>query len=249
MSKVVIVPDLQIPLHDQEAVERLLRYTRKSEPGAIFAVGDEWDAYEVSRFDRGTYREFGMSFEDSRRMVSSIMGSFAAIAPLHISRSNHGDRLDNYLMHNAPALFGDSAFTIEALLGYAENPRITFHREPFLFAPGWALLHGDEKGFSQVSGQTARKAAEHYGTSVLIGHTHRQGWWRSTAMLNGEVTKELHGIEVGHLMDVKQAHYLGAGAGNWQKGFAILEIRNGRVYPQLVPLDDRGRFFLDGKLW
>jgi len=135
------------------------------------------------------------------------------------------------------------------LLGYRDNPNITYHEKPWIFAPGWALLHGDEKGMSQVSGQTARKAAEFYNTSVVIGHTHRQGWWRSTAMLNGVPTKELHGIESGHLMDVKEACYVGSQAANWQKGFVVLDIRGTRVYPQLVPLDDRGRFYLDGRLW
>ena len=249
MSRIVVIPDLQIPLHDEEGVDRLLHYTKKTEPGAIFCVGDEWDAYEVSRFEKGSYRENGWSFEAGRKAVRDIMGSFANIAPLHISRSNHGDRLDKYLKYHAPALYGDSDFTVEALLGYRDNPRITYHQGAFQFAPGWALLHGDEKGLSQIAGMTARKAAEFYNTSVVIGHTHRQAWWRKTAMLNGEPTLELHGIEVGHLMDVSQAEYNGALAANWQKGFALLEIRSGRVYPQLVPFDDRGRFYLDGKLW
>ncbi len=249
MSRVIVLPDLQIPLHDPDAVARLLRYTKNVQPKAIFCVGDEWDAYEVSRFDRGTYREFGMSFEDSRKQVRDIMSAFAAVAPLHISRSNHGDRLEKYLMRNAPALYGDSDFTVEALLGYRDNPSITYHPKAFRFAPGWALLHGDERPLSQNAGQTAKKAAEFYGVSVVIGHTHRQGWWRGTSMLEGQVTRDLHGLEVGHLMDVEQAYYLGAKAADWQKGFAVLDIRNNRVYPQLIPLDDRGRFFLDGKLW
>jgi hypothetical protein len=49
-------------------------------------------------------------------------------------------------------------------------------------------------------------------------------------------TNTLYGLEVGHMMDVKQASYLTSGSANWQHGIGILVERNRKVVPFAVPI-------------
>jgi hypothetical protein len=59
----------------------------------------------------------------------------------------------------------------------------------------------------------------------------------------------LHGVEVGHLMDVKQVSYLKTGVGDWCQAFAVLTIEHRRVFPHLVLIDSRGHFHYGGRTW
>lgn len=58
-------------------------------------------------------------------------------------------------------------------------------------------------------------------------------------------------MEVGHLMDLRSsgANYIREKAANWQQGFGILYIQDNHVVPQLVPINEKGKFIVDGKEW
>jgi hypothetical protein len=46
----------------------------------------------------------------------------------------------------------------------------------------------------------------------------------------------LYGLEVGHMMDIKQASYLTSGSANWQTGIGILVQSGTTVTPFAVPI-------------
>ena len=62
-------------------------------------------------------------------------------------------------------------------------------------------------------------------------------------------TRTVWGMEVGNLMDAKQASYLKGGISNWQKGFGVLWVEGKKVTPQLVPINQDGSFSFLGKVW
>ena len=97
------------------------------------------------------------------------------------------------------------------------------------------MAHGDEGRSVQVPGSTAMSLAKKLGKSVVCGHTHKLGLQHETTGLNGN-TNTLFGLEVGHLMDIKQASYLNTGIANWQQGFGILVEKNRKVTPYTVPI-------------
>ena len=98
------------------------------------------------------------------------------------------------------------------------------------------MAHGDEGRMSGVPGATALKLAQQVGKSVVCGHTHRLGLQHHTTGLNGK-TSTLYGLEVGHMMDMKQASYLTSGVANWQQGVGMLvENKQGRFVPYTVPI-------------
>ena len=248
MKRIVVLPDLQVPLHDGRAVTNLIKFIKEYQPDELFCVGDEADQYEISRWDKGTEKEFGGTYQKNLDMTREIMGRFKEALgnkPFHVMRSNHGEsRIRSYL-RSAPAFSSLRVLDYPALLGYKEMG-ITYHRKLWEFAPGWILAHGDEGSQNQTAGGTAMALARKTGKSVVCGHTHKAGLQHSHSGYNGVHTQKLYGVEVGHLMDMSKATYLPANSGNWQQAFTILYIDANKVTPVVVPINNRS-FVVEGK--
>jgi hypothetical protein len=247
---IVVVSDMQVPLHDAKAVDAVVRFVSDFQPDELVNVGDDADCPEVGTWKRGLADEYGGTFQDGLDETREVHRQFRLSLgdkPYHVSRSNHTDRLQSYINRNAPALSPVRGLRLETLLGYDELG-IKFHRQPFQIAPGWVCAHGDEGSLSRISGRTAGLLAEKWGVSVVCGHSHRAGMSLKSYGYAGKVTKTVTGLEVGHLMDLKKATYLAGGSGDWQQAFAILYVRSGRVTPVLVPIQG-GKFTVEGKVY
>lgn len=248
MKSYVVVSDLQVPYHHRKAVDNLLEFIREYQPDGLLNVGDDVDAPEPSRWNKGLAGEYAPTLQAGLDATADLHLSFRQALgpglPYHVSRSNHGDRTETYVRKYAPALASLRCLDISALLGY-EEADITFHRKPFEFAPGWLLMHGDEGGSSTAPGGTAASLARLTGKSVICGHTHKLGAQHYTTGVNG---KQVHrwGLEVGHLMDVKKASYLAAGTANWHAGFGVIHVEGTSVSWDLVPVAPNGSFIYDG---
>lgn len=255
----VVLSDIQAPLHDARAVSMVTEFVADFRPDGILCVGDEADQPEISRWSKGTAEEYAPTFEAGLRSAYDVMHGFAKALgpgkPFHVMRSNHTTtRLDRYLRY-APAFGAASWMTYPRLMGYGTVPLIdgrdeplpvTFHHKMWEFAPGWMLAHGDESGMSRAPGGTALALAVKAGRSVVCGHTHKIGVQHHTSSVDGRITGQVTGVEVGHLMDEKQAGYVTVA--NWQKGFALMSIQGRRV--QVDPIRvDRGGFLYWGDSW
>jgi hypothetical protein len=251
MKRVVVLSDMQIPLHDARAITAVEQFVKDFKPDELYCVGDEADQFEISRWDKGTALEYAGTYQKNLDRTSEIMGRFKdAIGdkPFHVMRSNHGEtRVKSYLKKWAPALDSLRELKYERLLGYDEMG-ITYHNKLWQFAPGWVLAHGDEGNAVQTPGGTAMALAKRIGLSVVSGHTHKAGIQHFHAGYGGKITRPLYGVEVGHLMDMQKASYLPSGHGNWQQAFSILYIRAGNVTPVIVPINGRS-FTVEGKLY
>lgn len=251
MKRVVVLSDMQIPLHDARALTAIEQFTRDWAPDELYCVGDEADAWEISRWEKNSAKEYAGTFQTSLDKTTEIMGRFKdAIGdkPFHVMRSNHGEtRLKSYLKKWAPALDSLRELKYERLLGYDELG-ITYHNQIWQFAPGWALAHGDEGSAVQTPGGTAMGLAKRIGLSVVCGHTHKAGIQHYHQGYGGKITKALYGVEIGHTMDMQKAKYLPSGYGNWQQAFSVLYIRQGNVTPVIVPINGRS-FTVEGQLY
>jgi hypothetical protein len=246
---IVVVSDMQVPLHDAKAVKNVIRFVDDFRPDMLVNVGDDADCTEVGSWKRGLVEEYGGTFQKGLGATRAIHRQFRnAVGPMpyHVSRSNHTDRLEAYIKRHAPALSPVRGLRLEDLLGYDELG-IVFHREPFQIAPGWVCAHGDEGSLSRIAGRTAGLLAEKWGVSVVCGHSHRAGLSSKSYGYAGKVTGMVTGLETGHLMDVKKATYVGGGHADWQQAFSILYVRSGKVTPVLVPIHAGGKFTVEGK--
>lgn len=237
-GRYVVLSDLQWPFHDAKALRAVLQFVRDLKPAGVLNVGDELDQDTVSRWNKSTAREYSPVLRQDIRDLSAWTGHLRDAlgdGPIHISRSNHGDRLQKYVTQYAPALVGFEELEITNLLRYPELG-VTYHWKPFEFAPGWMLAHGDEGSLSRIAGSTALGLAKKWGKSVVCGHTHRAGITHESTGVNANL-RTLTGFEVGNLMSLKKAGYLKAQSANWQQGIGLLEIDDRlRVVPQFVPI-------------
>src|ERR1041385_2267293 len=58
MKTIMVIPDLQIPLHDERFLGKLLAVTEYIEPDVLAFVGDLTDSTEVGRWVKGTAGEY-----------------------------------------------------------------------------------------------------------------------------------------------------------------------------------------------
>lgn len=236
----VVVPDIQAPFHDPRAVQAILDFIKRVKPDGLMCVGDEIDLPSVSRWHKDSATEYTGSLMNDVKVTHDIVAAFREALgkgkPFHMSRSNHGDRLGKYINKYAPALAEYAApgglLDIPTLVGYGQLG-VTYHRQPFEFTAGWVLCHGDEGNLSPLAGRTATNlAVSKFGKSVVCGHTHRAGSSAQTTGVNGKTTT-LYGVEVGHVMDLKKAHYMKALSANWQQACGLVEA-NGKATAALA---------------
>jgi hypothetical protein len=218
MKRTVIVPDLQVPCHDEIAVRNVASFIKAYRPDSVITLGDDRDqAVEV--------------------LWSLVEHSKEA----HMIRSNHTDRLYNVIMKKIPAFLALPELRFEKFLKLDELG-IVYHKKPYAFQKGWVAVHGDEQGINPNAGLTALGAARRHGLSVICGHTHRAGMSAFTEASGGKIGRILRGVEGGHLMDVRKAGYT-KGTMNWQQAFVLVED----TQVTLVNLEKDGTFVVHGR--
>ncbi|MFB9926298.1 hypothetical protein ACFORO_42630 [Amycolatopsis halotolerans] len=245
----VVVPDAQIPYHNRKALRALIGFIGDFQPSAVVNIGDLADFPQPSRWNKDTRGEFeGSVYRDAEIVARDWSEPLREVysGPVGIHEGNHDERPRVYLEKYAPALSGTKAFHMETLLSF---DAYEFTRLPEFhdIAPGWLSTHGHRGGIrlTQVSGMTAFKAAERFGRSVIMGHTHRLGKVSKSYGYAGEIKKTLTGVEVGNVMDMKRANYLKGATANWQSGFAIVRAAKKSVQVDTIEITG-GRFQVDG---
>lgn len=251
-ERIVVISDTQIPYEDRRATRAVIRFIGEYKPTRVIHIGDLMDFPQPSRWNKDTRGEFeGSVFKDAETAKQRFLGPLRAVydGPVGVHEGNHDERPRAYLEKYAPALAGTRAFHFETLLdfdGFAIDVLPEFNR----VAPGWVTTHGHrgQISLSRIAGNTALNAAKKIGVSVVMGHTHRMGIGSDTIGYGGVVKRQVTGMEVGNLMNMKLAQYLKGGTGNWQQGFGLLTVEGKHVKPELVPITN-GRFTVDGHTW
>jgi hypothetical protein len=249
---ILVMPDVQVPFHDVDLVNKFVRFIGDFQPDELAQVGDFTDSQEVGRWVRGLKEEFAgdlqAGFDSAREILGDIRDVFDG--PAYVVRSNHDDRLDNYLKACGPGLATLRDLTIEKQV--FDDYDVRFVRDSVVeIAPGWVMCHGDEGSLSPVAGKTAFGLAKNkFGVSTVCGHTHRAGKTSESTGYNGKIRNTLTGLEVGHFMDITKADYLKKKgvAANWQQAFGILEVYGEKVFSHLVEVQD-GHFSVNGVLY
>jgi len=252
MQRIVIISDMQIPYHSKRHLDSLLNYVDAVKPD-LACVGDEVDVPQASRWTKGTAKEFEGTLQKDLNTAKDILSQFRDAQGkkknFWLQRSNHTQRLEDYIRKYAPAFSVIDALRIEKLLDL-EKFGITYNRTLAEIAPNVLLAHGDEGRMFKDAGRTALDLAKRTGKNVVCGHSHRQGLVSESHGFGGK-QHVLWGMEVGNLMNLKSsgAGYLKEKIANWQTGFGLLSIIDGVVKPETIPMDSKGRFIADGELW
>lgn len=252
MKRIVIISDLQMPLEHRRAHNNLINYIGDSSPDEVINIGDITDYTAPSRWSAGKRAEYGMSVKEEAAYTRRVhLDPVRKVydGPYTLLGSNHGERPHRYLAERAPALADGDEYRENNLL-QLDDYGIKFEPLKYDFAPNWTATHGHAKGISlsRYAGGSAMSAARLFQRSVVMGHTHRAGMVSETKGVGASRT--LTGVEVGHLMDVGKAEYLGAARfANWQSAFGLFYVDGARVVPQIIPVTRGGSFIVEGETY
>lgn len=247
-QKTFVVPDLQVPYHDNRFIAKLLRAIDISKPDVVCLIGDVMDFPEVSRWTKAKSGEYEATLQASLDKGHRILSDIRAAAPkadIHYKVGNHDERLEKYIGDYAPAVRSLRSNDLGYQLGLA-GLGIELQRSPFVLAPGVLAVHGHEQAYSSVPGRYEMERVKQYGMSVVAGHTHTpvlvtyaQGF--------GHKQRHFWGMNVGHGMDVKKVGYTKDGSVRWTQAFGIIETdRHNTSHPRLITAP-QGRVYFAGQ--
>jgi len=245
MKRTVVIPDLQCPYEDSHVVRNLSLFIKAFRPDAVLTIGDEIDLPQISRWTENTPGWYEQTLaEDRDRTVDVLWSLFEYSKEAHIVRSNHTDRLYKVIMKKIPAFLSLPELKFEKFLKLDEMG-VKFWTTPMPIAKGWIAIHGDLGSLNPNPGLSALNQAKRHGQNVIMGHTHRAGRSAHSEASNGVLRRVLHGVEVGHAMDLKAAKYVSTP--NWQQAFAIVTENGKNVQVDLIYIEKDGTFQVYGR--
>lgn len=242
MKKIAILSDLQVPFEDVHVVQNVARFLKTFKPDQTVTIGDEIDFQTISKWSEGTPLAYEQSLSDDRDRCVDLLYDLGVSDSI---RSNHTDRLYHTIMKKVPSFLSLPELRFEKFMKFDELG-ITFHKNPLTLAPNWIAVHGDHTPIKPQGGLSALEAARRHGKNIISGHTHRAGRSSFTEASGGRLGRVLHGVEVGNLMDFKQASYT-KGTANWQQAFAIMYVDKKNVQVDLIYIEKDGTFVVSGK--
>lgn len=247
MQTWAILNDLQIPFHDKHVLDRLvLPFVEELKPDGIILNGDVVDCYSISSFDRNPMTRASLAAEV--RIAGHYMQRLAKCSPRRIwIGGNHEDRVRRLVWNNPGLLGGLDAKTRAKVVRVLDFPEMFglgeygFEWLPYggHFMLGKLLVtHGSM--VRRHSAETGRAHLDKYGSSVIIGHTHRGGVTYKT---------DVRGVHVAYenfclcRLDPEWTQHP-----NWQQGFAVVHVApNGFFNVQQIPILKRRSFFFGAR--
>lgn len=221
MKTWVVMNDLQIPFHSVPALDIAFQIIRDVKPTGVVLNGDIVDCYTLSEFAKSPLTHTVLL--DEIALAGELMERLAGIT--YIAHrvwigGNHEDRLRRYVWKHAPQL-GELAS-----LGFSEIFKLDKYGFQWYPYGQWISLgklivtHG-----SMVRTHSSYSARAHYdrfGTSVLIGHTHRMGQYHVRTATSDHVA-----VENGCLcrLDPEYESYP-----NWQQGFCFVHVHDDGLF-------------------
>lgn len=251
MKTWMVVPDLQIPLHDAVFVDKLVEIASYIKPDGLLFIGDLTDSTEVGRWVKGKPGEYtGLlqeAFDETAKVVSRFRAAVGPDCEMILQDSNHDERTMKYVVEHAPALSSLRSLELGSLLGL-DDSGVSIVRGAYEFLPGVLSMHGHERAYSSVPGRWGGLRVVEHGKHIVYGHTHTPHLM-VTAQGVGEYRRNLWHMNVGHGMDMTSASYLKDGYATWAQAFGTVTMTDeGKAIPHLYMAID-GKIEVDGRIW
>jgi len=180
-KKCLVLADLHIPYHDQEALAAALAYGKELKPDYVVYLGDVLDFYQVSFWNKNP-KNFDLDYElqCGRDFFTEMRDTFGD-AEHYFIEGNHEKRLKNYLFSRAPQLSNlralqlcgpDMLNLLELNIEYIDlHEWVHTYGEPFKIGKLY-FLHGHELHGRGSVIYVARRALLRTLDHVIIGHSH-----------------------------------------------------------------------------
>jgi hypothetical protein len=244
----LIIPDLQIPYHDERSLSAVLKYASNIRWDGCIQMGDYMDWDWCSKWTKDNQRavegaRFLSEYIIGNEVLDQIQSAVRAQNPdcqITILEGNHDWRIEN-VIDKTPALEG----LIEMEKGLRlEERNITYwkywtHRRPYIIGDAY-FIHGEYIGANH-----AKKTADSFHRNVFYGHTHdRQSYTKTTAYGDSVECASLGTLSRFDLS------YMGHRPSAWMQCFAEFYFRpDGRFNHYVTNVIDHTFTALDGSFW
>jgi hypothetical protein len=243
VTRALSVSDLQYPYYDKKVWAGVLKFAADFQPNVIVLNGDGHDFYDMSSHSRNPARvgRLAQEIEGFKDEILAPLEKLAPKAKKYYMEGNHEARFTRYIWHQAPAMSG-----LKGLKHAGEAMGVAEHG--FEYRPGndhlelghLLVMHGHL--VSRHSGWTARQHYQRYGTSLLIGHSHRWGTYAVRDWKSVHIAEEQ-----GCLCDMNPEYDPHP---NWQQGFATVHVFPDKYFDvQVVKVINRKLFIYGDKQW
>lgn len=218
-QKIVVMSDLHIPYHDDVAVQAAVNHALEIKPDTIILNGDIGDFYAISRHDKDPRRVLADELDAIRQFLYWLRGCFPD-ARIIYKIGNHEDRMERFLVKNAPVLLGVSDFEIPVLLRFDELKIEHVPSLQLIRAGKLPIYHGHElpQGISSPV-NPARGMFMRVGESLMCGHWHRVSEHTESTGLN---KKYITTWSLGCLCNLSPDYCI---TNRWGHGMAFVEVK------------------------
>jgi predicted phosphodiesterase len=210
----LVLSDLHFPYHNVASITESLNYGIAKNIDAILLNGDVMDCYLLSKFNPDPRKR---SLKDEIASVGEFLDLLGKIAPVFFKLGNHEERLERYLITNAPVLLGIDDYEIENLLHCRERRVEVIKDQKIIYIGHLPVLHGHEVRLSGVSVNPARSLFLKTKKTALCGHLHRTSQ-HNEMTLDGKLISTW---STGHL---GEEHPKYARINNWNHGCCRVEV-------------------------
>ena len=225
---VIVCSDVHLwPDHHPFAWYCLLEAVKLFRPVEVWINGDLLDLPSASRHPRRGWEERPTIKEEvdwaQREMKALTKACDKIKAKKRLTRGNHDDRFENYLVKNAQAVEGLPGTTLEDLYevfdGWLLYESLVVNDILMVKHALWTGIHA---GYNNVLKS---------GLSTVTGHTHRllaRPW--------GDYRGVRFGIETGFLGEIQgpQFRYVQGSPVDWHPGFCVLHLEGDHISPEFV---------------
>ena len=238
LLKVIAIPDLQCPNHDEIAVSTAIEIVRGEHPDYLIHVGDVVDFKSISKYLDSSWTEAQTTADFEIDSANKVLDRFDAVMPKHgktvYLEGNHDRRLELFFIQHAAKL--GSAFkgiSIQDQMGIERRgyKYISTKFQPYRIDEHHKLsfLHG-----WYTNKYHAAKTVINAGQSVMYGHAHD---FQVYTCIHLDKEAPRIGMSIGCLCQFRQS-YLNGMPMNWAHGVGLVYIdkKTGRFWPYFCPI-------------
>lgn len=244
MKLALLIPDTHRPYHDKKAYSLMMAVAVDLQPDEVVILGDYADFYNVSSHqkDPRILQHLIGEVEDVKAGLDEIDKILPRAKKVYIE-GNHENRLERFLVSNAPALFGITS-TMHLL---DLNRRFNWTFIPYGPKQNYKVLKSKLSAKHTPIANNAQLTARKAMCSVAYGHIHRIEQAYAVGM---DGTQHV-AFSCGWLGDVSQDIVYGYVKNHheWQLGFALVWVDedSGYFYHQIVQIMDDYTCVVNGK--
>jgi predicted phosphodiesterase len=186
-NNILLISDLHIPYHSIDAITAALDYGKKENVNTILINGDLIDFYGCSRFEKDPRkRSVKHEFDTTKEFLRILRATFPK-AIIYFNKGNHDVRYEHFLMAQAPEIFDDPYYSLDARLELSKVSINLIDDKTIIRAGKLSIHHGHLffRGF-MAPVNSARGLFMKAKQSMICGHVHKVSEHNETN-LSGEL--------------------------------------------------------------